>query len=366
MWRLLDLGPVDGYTMTNLYEAVGREVSGGNSPNTVILNHPTEPFVNIGYHQLLEKEINVEYAKEKGFKLVRRTIGGGAILDGPWEQDYFLVINRNSPECPATIPDFYEKFTKPAIYALKTYGLDARLRRPNDLTVNGKKISGNGAITIDKTNVLAGDILITTPADLMSQIIKAPSEKFKDKLFDTMSQWLTSLENELGKVPTREDVKSRLVEGFKAEVDEEIFKGVLSEKEKNNLSELIAERSQLDWIYSKDNELRHLVSDEGHGTRVKEGVTVLESIYKAGKLVRVTVVVDEGKISGISISGDFFTQPFIGAVSKLQDVLKGVELDETPLRKVVSRFFSDSDVRMMGVTPDDLVAAVLKTKEFLH
>ena len=45
MWRLLDLGDVDGYTMTNLYEAVGRAVSVGFVPNTVILNHPSGPFV---------------------------------------------------------------------------------------------------------------------------------------------------------------------------------------------------------------------------------------------------------------------------------------------------------------------------------
>lgn len=60
-WRLLDLGAIDGYTITNLYEAVGTEVSDGNVPPTVILNHPESPFVNIGYHQLMEKEINVEY-----------------------------------------------------------------------------------------------------------------------------------------------------------------------------------------------------------------------------------------------------------------------------------------------------------------
>jgi len=41
-WRLLDLGDVDGYVMTNLYEAVSR----GESLNTLILNHPREPFVN--------------------------------------------------------------------------------------------------------------------------------------------------------------------------------------------------------------------------------------------------------------------------------------------------------------------------------
>lgn len=104
MWRLLDLGPVDGYTMTNLYEAVGKAVSEGSSPNTVILDHPSKTFVNIGYHQLMDKEINVDYAREMGFSFVRRTIGGGAILNGPWEQDYFVIINRKNPRVPSYDP----------------------------------------------------------------------------------------------------------------------------------------------------------------------------------------------------------------------------------------------------------------------
>ena len=82
-WRLLDLGPVDGYTMTNVYEAVSRAVGSGEVPDTLILNHPSQVFVNIGFHQLMEKEIDVDYARSMGFDLVRRTIGGGAILDGP-------------------------------------------------------------------------------------------------------------------------------------------------------------------------------------------------------------------------------------------------------------------------------------------
>jgi len=32
MWRLVDLGPVTGYEMTNLYEAVGRAVGEGSVP----------------------------------------------------------------------------------------------------------------------------------------------------------------------------------------------------------------------------------------------------------------------------------------------------------------------------------------------
>jgi lipoate-protein ligase A len=125
MWRLIDLGPVNGYTMTNLYEAVGRAVSEGSVKNTVILNHPLKPFVNIGFHQLMEKEIDINFAKKMEFDLVRRTIGGGAILDGPWEQDYFVVVNRRSEECPASISEFYKKFLGPPLLALKKMGLEA-------------------------------------------------------------------------------------------------------------------------------------------------------------------------------------------------------------------------------------------------
>ncbi|OGD58095.1 hypothetical protein A3K78_00560 [Candidatus Bathyarchaeota archaeon RBG_13_52_12] len=366
MWRLLDLGAVDGYTMTNLYEAVAKTVSEGSSPNTVILDHPANPFVNIGYHQMMEKEINIEYAREMGFSLVRRTIGGGAILDGPWEQDYFAVVNRKSPDCPPTIPEFYEKFTRPAIYALKCFGLEAQLRKPNDLTVGGRKISGNGAITIDQANVLAGDILMQTPADLMSKIIKAPSEKFKDKLADSMTQWLTSLERELGEVPNREDVRSRLVEGYEKEIGVTLILGTLTEKESGYLEELLEERRGEDWIFSKDLELRHLLSDEGRGAKVKEGVTVLESVYKAGKMVRVTVVARDNKIDGISISGDFFTQPFMGAISKLEGALVGVELEEAPLLSAVSEVFAATGIKVLGAASEDFVAAILKAKEYLR
>ena len=366
MWRLLDLGAVDGYTMTNLYEAVAKAVSDGSSPNTVILDYPTNPFVNIGYHQLMEKEINIDYAREMGFSLVRRTIGGGAILDGPWEQDYFAVVNRKSLDCPSTIPEFYEKFTKPALFALRCFGLEAHLRKPNDLTVGGRKISGNGAITIDQANVLAGDILMQSPADLMSKIIKAPSEKFKDKLADSISQWLTSLERELGEAPSREDVKSHLVEGYEREISVSLHPGTLSDTEKGYLNELVEERRGEDWIFSKDLELRHLLSDEGRGAKVKEGVTVLESIYKAGKLVRVTLVAHDNRIEGISISGDFFTQPFMGAVSKLEGALVGVELEEATLLSAVSKVFTVNGIRVLGATSEDFVAAILKAKEYLR
>ena len=362
MWRLLDLGAINGYTMTNLYEAVGKAVSSGDVPNTVILNHPESPFVNIGYHQLMDKEVNVEYAKEQGFSLVRRTIGGGTILDGPWEQDYFVIVNRASPECPKSIPEFYATFMKPPVYALKKLGLDATIRQPNDILVDGKKISGNGAIGIEKANVLAGDLLLDAPTNLMSQIIKAPSEKFQDKLAKSMGEWITCIREQTGEETSRGLVKKLIAEGFKEELGIELVPGELSDSERDTLSKLVEERKTEEWIFSKDNDLLMKVDQDAVGTKVRGGLVVSESIHKAGKLIRILLVSNEEKIENISISGDFFTQPYTGAVEKLEETLVGTELTKEDLSKRIAEAYESIGLMVFGASQEDFVEAILKAK----
>lgn len=361
-WRLLDLGAIDGYTMTNLYEAVGTEVSDGNVPPTVILNHPESPFVNIGYHQLMEKEINVEYAKKQGFSLVRRTIGGGAILDGPWEQDYFVVINRDDPECPKTISGFYSKFMRPPLYALKALGMDASIRPPNDIIVNGKKISGNGAIGIEQANVLAGDLLLDAPTGLMSEIIKSPSEKFKDKLAESMSEWVTSIKSQTGKDTPRKTVKELIIDGFKEELGITLELGSMTKHESKSLESLVRERRKEKWIFSKDNDLLMKTKQGSTGTKVTGGVVVSEAVHKAEKMIRIVLVSKEDKIEDIVISGDFFTQPYTGAITKMEGRLIGAKLERDALQKQVKETFEALGLRVLGAEREDFVEAIMKAK----
>jgi lipoate-protein ligase A len=361
-WRLLDLGAIDGYAMTNLYEAVGHSVSKGELPNTVILNHPKSPFVNIGYHQLMDKEINVEYAREQGFSLVRRTIGGGSILDGPWEQDYFVVINRSSPECPKSISEFYATFLKPPLYALKKLGIDARIREPNDIIVDSKKISGNGAITIEKANVLAGDLLLDAPTHLMSQIIKAPNDKFSDKLATSMSEWITCIRTQTGEETPREYVKQLIVEGFKEELGIELNSGEMTENEKKNLEDLVEKRRKEDWIFSKDKDVLMKVKQKSVGTKIRGGLIVSESVHKASKMIRILLVSNEDIIEDISISGDFFTQPYMGAIEKLEEQLKGAKLEKSALTVRIKEAYESIGLMVFGAQQEDFVEAILKAK----
>jgi lipoate-protein ligase A len=310
----------------------------------------------------MDKEINVEYAKEQGFILVRRTIGGGAILDGPWEQDYFVIVNRESPDCPKNIPEFYGTFMKPPLYALKKLGLNASIRQPNDILVDGKKISGNGAIGIEKANILAGDLLLDAPTHLMSAIINAPSEKFKDKLAESMADWITSIRTKTGVETSRDYVKQLIIEGFKEELEIELEPGVMTEKEKMTLMKLVEERKAEDWIFSKDNDMLMKVKQESVGTKVRGGLVVSESVHKANKMIRILLVSNEETIENISISGDFFTQPYMGALEKLEESLIGVKLEREELAKKVKESFESIGLMVFGASQDDFVKAILKAK----
>ncbi len=363
-WRFVDLGAIDGYTMTNLYEAIALAVTKGTVPNTFVLNHPSKPFVNIGYHQMMEKEINIPYAEEMGYDLVRRTLGGGAILDGPWEQDYFFILDKYSDECPSTIPEFYNRFLQPPVHSLKKLGLEAKIREPNDILVNERKISGNGAITIENTNVLAGDLLIDVPSELLTKILNTPSEKFHDKLADTMDKWLTSINLELETKISRNKVKQELRRSVEETLGLTLVPGALSNEEIHTLENLVNERKKKDWIFGKDIAHQSLIQREKSQTaKIHGGVTVSEAVHKAAKLIRVILVKREDIIDGISISGDFFTQPFLGAITKLEHALQGAKIEESILQNRVEKTLNDSGITVYGFSKEDLVKTILKAAD---
>lgn len=358
------MGPVDGFTMTNLFVVVGQAVGKDELPNTLILNYPEKPFANLGFHQETLREIDLEFCAGAGIDVVRRMIGGGAILDGPWEQDYMIVVKRNSSECPVTIPDVYKKFLAPTVYVLKTLGLNAEFRGLNDVSVGQRKISANGAVEVDGGLVLAGDILLDLDIDLMSRVLKVPDEKFRDKVAGSMREWLTSLRLELNdKQPSRERVIQLLLEGFRKELGVEFEEINLPKALHDELLRRVEESKDDDWIFMKERAHDSLFRTIQKCVKIKEGLVVCRADHKAQKLIRITVMTERGVIREIQISGDFFTVPFDGAISELEKRLVGMLLDEGKVRAKVQQVFEGKKVSVFGATVDDFVQAVMKAKD---
>jgi lipoate-protein ligase A len=362
-WRWLDLGAVDGPTMVNLFVALAPSVGSGETPPTVVVLHPRAPFANVGFHQEADRELDLDHCRKQGIPVVRRVVGGGAILDGPWEQDYMLLVPAGTPGTEHGVEAFYERFLRPIGGALVRLGVHAERSGVNDLAVGGRKISANGAMLLDGCWVLVGDILLDLDLPAMSRVLRVPDEKFRGKLAEGMGDWLTSLRQETGQPVPRERVIDALREELQRDLGIAFAPGRLEDQERERLERLRQERSQDSWTFQK--EAAHptfRAGGEGPGRTVKiaHGVTLRRVDRKAGKLLRVTLLAREDRIQEVGISGDFFTQPFSGHLGELEQALAGARLDPLELRSILSDWERRFQVKLIGIGLDDLVSAIME------
>lgn len=81
-----------------------------------------------------------------------------------------------------------------------------------------------------------------------------------------------------------------------------------------------------------------------------------------GKLLRIRLREEAGRIQSVSITGDFFLIPEESLV-KLEKMLQDAPLRYQELRLLVDRFFRGTDAQGLGVSSDDFVKAILAAKE---
>jgi lipoate-protein ligase A len=212
--------------------------------------------------------------------------------------------------------------------------------------------------------VLAGDILLDLPTDLMTRVLKVPDEKFRDKLQKSLSEWMTSLRLELENAPSRDKVKQSLIKEFEKQIGATIEERELSSTERKYLDELLMERQKKKWVFMKDMSHEALFQTaRSRKIKVKEGVNICEGVYKAKKLIRITMETVDDHINEISISGDFFTDPHIGAIEKLERSINGASLNKEDLQQRILAGFNNIGLTVTGMTIDDLVTAILTVKD---
>ncbi|MCS7386754.1 MAG: lipoate--protein ligase family protein [archaeon GB-1867-005] len=84
-----------------------------------------------------------------------------------------------------------------------------------------------------------------------------------------------------------------------------------------------------------------------------------KAAYKAAKLIKVSIEVEAGRIKNIKFTGDFFIYPE-EALGKLEEELKGAELNEYKLLQIVESFFIRENVTTPLIEARDFVKAIMK------
>ena len=360
-WRLLDLGYSEPLMAQAFYESVAEAVHRGESPNTLILLQPDSPYACLGYHQDLEKELDLEFLEAKGLPVIRRSQGGGATyLDS--NQVFYQVVFRDSTVVSRDVESLFERLLSVTVETYRRLGVPAEYKPINDVVVGGRKISGNGAGRHESATILVGNVIIDLNYDLMARVLKVPDEKFRDKMAKSMRDWVTTLRRELPNPPSVEEIKEIYSEAFQELLGVELYEGEPSELEQRiHDEETVPRHTSEEWLYMES--LRP-ESVAGRAIKIAHDVKMVEADHKAGKLIRLRAEMIGPVIESVQIMGDLFVIPK-EAVDTLEEMLVGVELEQAELRSVVDRFYEATQAQTPGISTDDLVDALLKLREGL-
>jgi len=229
-WRLLQ--PDFNTASTNM--AIDRAVLVANStskvPPTVRFFGWSPPAISIGYFQNLEGEVDLDACRKFGVDYVRRITGGGAVFHEK-EVTYSIVIPESHPEIPKNIKDSYGRICGAITKGLKHLGIESRYVPINDITTDGKKISGSAQTRKARTVLQHGTVLIDVDVDKMFSLLRVPDEKIKDKLIADVKQRVTSIKHVLGKEIPFKEVAGAMKTGFEEEFHVELVEGMLTEEE---------------------------------------------------------------------------------------------------------------------------------------
>lgn len=199
--------------------------------------------------------------------------------------------------------------------------------------------------------VFVGGILLDFDYKTMSNILKVPDEKFRDKVFKTMEENLTTMKKELGTLLSRDEVVAVLKEKFEKNL------GKLEPASLN--SEIFEKMRELESWMASEKFLYQKTPKVPKGVKIKEDLEILYGIHKAkGGLIRTAEEVSERKIEDITISGDFTFYPKEN-LNGLEQSLKGVDLEEDQIIERVETYYEEKDIESPGVGSRDFAMTIL-------
>lgn len=351
--RVLDIGLVSPVRSQAIYHGVAHAMT-PETPSTIILVGPNDPYACIGYHQDLEKEVDVDYCRELGLPVYRREVGGGAVYLDDGQLFTQWIFRRG--DLPLDLEKRFSLYIEPLVNTYQTMGINAMHRPVNDIHVEGKKIGGTGAAQMGDADVVVGSLMFDFNFELMARVLKVPSEKMRDKIYQSLVEYMTTMTRELGQAPDYEMVKREYLNQCAKTLKTELVMGEPTPDELAMTDEIEARLLSDEWLYQKGG-LR-----QTGAVKIHTDVYLLEAAYKAsGGLIRSTARLREGRIDDLTLSGDFTMLPAF-AVGALEQALRGVILDSEPVQARVSEFYNSLPVQSPGVGIDDWVAAVMALK----
>lgn len=304
---IVDLGITDPY----LNLAVEEYLYDNLSENTLVLIlWQNENTVVIGLNQSVFSQCNLDELKAHEVNIARRKSGGGAVYHDLGNLNYTFISRCYDKVC--------EDNMKTVAEALLNLGIHAELSGRNDISVCGRKISGNAFYRDDTRICHHGTLLINVDLPLMYRLLNVDPLKWKDKGIESAGARTVNLKD-INESVSVDAVKQSLVDTVCAQnSDAEIrYLTQLSDNEfdVNAIESLAGKYSSTDWIFGKKlNETLRIKERFSWGT------------------VEVQLVLDNNIVADCAVYSDAMETRLFRAIS---DRVKSAEFSRQALEKAL-------------------------------
>lgn len=170
----------------------------------------------IGKNQNALEEINQKAVENDGVKVARRLSGGGAVFQDEGNLCFTFIHQANKENVSN-----YEHFLQPIIKVLQKLGLNAQYSGKNDLSIDGKKISGNAQYYWNNRILHHGTILYNVDLSKLQKYLNVDPIKIASKAIKSVQARVTNILPLLKEKITIEQFKNLIVEQLIASGDQE-------------------------------------------------------------------------------------------------------------------------------------------------
>ncbi|MGM8214718.1 lipoate--protein ligase [Bacillaceae bacterium W0354] len=299
-----------------------------------LLFYVNGPSIIIGRNQNSIEEVNTDFVEKNNIKVVRRLSGGGAVYHDLQNLNYSFLSKDEGDSFSN-----FAKFTKPVIEALHKLGVKAELSGRNDITVEGRKISGNAQFTTNGRMFSHGTLMLDSEIENVVSSLKVKSEKIRSKGIKSIRSRVANISEFLEEKVTMDEFKELLLKYiFDVEDVNDVPRYKLTEEDWEKINEISEKRyKNWDWNYGRSPafNIQHSKRIEGVGT------------------YDVRLDVKKGVIENCTIYGDFFG---IGEISELEEKLKGIQYNREAIKEAVKNV--DLQYYLGKLTEEDFLSLV--------
>lgn len=264
------------------------------------------PSVIIGLNQNAYSEVNIPFLEANAILLVRRVTGGGAVYHDLQNLNYTIIRKLRGGDNGRDAVEY-------VACALVEMGISAEVSGRNDITVDGRKVSGFARRVWKDREIIHGTLMYDVDIDTLTGALNVSGSKLESKGIASVRSRVMNLKSIPGVPPTIEEFAEAL-HGILAAGGNEIR---LSEGDVQTVRRIAEEKfATWEWIFGRSHE-----ADITHIGRLGCGT------------VEVFIKLDGGVIRSLCFGGDF-----LGALpaDQFASKLTGLRYDRGTLMSAVS------------------------------